>query len=460
MFRVIERKERKCPLDAKTQPVVLQNVLDPKSNHIKMDLKKPEVVWTQDEDEYLKLVQDEDSVNITEAVDPTTEEQYNQAEMSGTYHSVPDTLLTSDNRSYSVYHVVAGEQHIVCATSVPRDQWHLPHVRQAKQAEIKNLNDFNTYEEVEENLLNELQKNNVIRSLWVIVSKDLMGETVTKARLVCCGNEETVEFETASPTATRLSLRMCITTAASKNWKLKSLDFQGAFLQGKQVDREIIVIPPSDQLKRSERGNRMLWKLKKKLYGLKDAGRAFWQELDETLLSLGCVRSKHDKAVYLFKSESGELLGFLAVHVDDVAFAGEEVFHNQIITAILRKFVIGRVEEEMFTFTGWRLVQQVGKITLTQDAFVDKLRHKDIEMLNLPGQNKDAVLQEGAQKVFRSAVGALAWLSGITRPDLSRVQTELASQQGKATVHNRLAALRNSKFKSARLDLRTYRRRE
>ena len=67
---------------------------------------------------------------------------------------------------------------------------------------------------------------------------------------------------------------------------------------------------------------------------------------------------------------------------------------------------------------------------------MDKLCNKDIEMLNLPGQSKDAVLQEAGQKVFRSAVGALAWLSGITRPDLARAQTELASRQGKARVED------------------------
>ena len=43
---------------------------------------------------------------------------------------------------------------------------------------------------------------------------------------------------------------------------------------------------------------------------------------------------------------------------------------------------------------------------------------------------------------------------------LYQIWSESALTQHHLTVHNRLAALRNSKFKSARLDLRTYRRRE
>ena len=112
------------------------------------------------------------------------------------------------------------------------------------------------------------------------------------------------------------------------------------------------------------------------------------------------------------------------------------MFHEDIIKKLLEKFVVGRVESELFTFTGWRLHQQQGKITLSQDPYVEKLSTKDVEMLNLCGQPSNLLLPEKGQKAFRSAVGALAWLCGVTRPDLARVQTELASRQGKATTRD------------------------
>ena len=125
-----------------------------------------------------------------------------------------------------------------------------------------------------------------------------------------------------------------------------------------------------------------------------------------------------------------------SVHVDDLIYGGEKKFHNDVIVPLLQKFVVGRVETELFTFTGWRLHQQKGKIALSQEPYVEKLSTRDVKLLNLAGQPGELLLPEPAQKAFRSLVGVLAWLAGITRPDLARVQTELAAKQGKATARN------------------------
>ena len=457
MFKVEAKREIKNVLDAKTQPVVLKNVLTP-TQVVKVDLKKGGHTWTTSEAQFEQWKAEEAFVDINneepvpleaktlselenlQALAMLSDEALAEVEMSGTAGAVDNSssnnvFITGESEP-NVYCIQHGEQNIVFATTVPRDQWHLGHVKQAKQAEMSNLAKFETYEEIEESLLSELQASNVIRSLWVIVSKDLMGETVTKARLVCRGNEETVDIQTSSPTASRLSLRLLLSTAATKNWKISSLDFTGAFLQGRVLDREVIMVPPPDQMKYSPRGERILWRLRKRLYGLRDASRGFWLEVDDFLLSQGCQRSKHDKATYLLKDHQGNLLGVCCVHVDDLLFAGEKVFHDQIIQKLVQKFVVGRIESELFTFTGWRLHQQDGKISLSQDPYIEKLSAKDVELLNLAGQPADLQLPEAGQKAFRSIVGALAWLSGITRPDLCRVQTELASRQGKATARD------------------------
>ena len=451
--KVIERKQLKIPQDCKTQKVVLKNVLD---HHqvITVDLKAGGHKWTTSEKEFEEW-QVEETVAFVDGPEPPKLETRTLSELenlealsllsesalaaiegTGTAGHSEEALFVNSELETNVYYVQVGEQNVVFATTVPRDQWHLSHVKDAKQVEMENLKKFETYDEIEESLLSEIQSQNIIRSLWVIVSKDLMGKTVTKARLVCRGCEETVDVETSSPTASRLSLRLLLSTAASKGWKVSSLDFTGAFLQGKAPEREIIVVPPPDQMKYSSRGNRLLWRLKKRLYGLRDASRGFWLEVDEFLIDQGCTRSKHDKATYLMKDQDGKLVGVCSVHVDDLLFAGEEKFHVDVIQKLLKKFVVGRVESELFTFTGWRLFQEVGKITMSQDPYVEKLSARDVEMLNLAGQPGDLQLPEPAQKAYRSLVGALARLAGVSRPDLARVQTELATKQGKATARD------------------------
>ena len=91
---------------------------------------------------------------------------------------------------------------------------------------------------------------------------------------------------------------LLLSVVATKKWKMSSLDFKAAFLQS-NVDREVIVIPPHDLVKYIN-GNRVLWRLKKRMYGLVDASRGFWPELDKYLLSVGCQRSIFVKALYFF----------------------------------------------------------------------------------------------------------------------------------------------------------------
>ena len=130
---------------------------------------------------------------------------------------------------------------------------------------------------------------------------------------------ETIEVKTDAPTISTLSARLLLSVVAMKKWKMLSLDFKAAFLQS-NVDREVIVIPPHDLVK-YENGNRVLWSLKKRMYGLVDASRGFWLELDKYLLSVGCQRSIFDKALYFFYLAE-QLSGIIEAHVDDLCFAG------------------------------------------------------------------------------------------------------------------------------------------
>ena len=78
----------------------------------------------------------------------------------------------------------------------------------------------------------------LISTRWVLTSKD--GKT--KARLVARGFEDSdIDNRTDSPTCSKMNLRMVITIAASKSWKINSLDIQSAYLQGQTVERALVI---------------------------------------------------------------------------------------------------------------------------------------------------------------------------------------------------------------------------
>jgi hypothetical protein len=329
--------------------------------------------------------------------------------------------------------VTGDEVHEVYACKVPYNQHYLPHVKQAKAKEAETLKEFETYEEIPESELNDEQKMNVIRSTWVVVMKQLLGETICKARICARGDMEIIKVKTDAPTIAKLSARLLLSVVASKKWKLSSLDFKAAFLQS-PVDREVVVIPPHDLIKYKD-GSRILWRLKKRMYGLVDASRGFWLELDRFLISVGCQRSIFDKALYFYYVD-GALSGIIETHVDDLCFAGDSTFHKKVIKGIIERFTIGRVEVENFTFTGWNLRQDKDGITLTQDSYVEKLSKEDFSAMTCPGQMKHEILDEAGQSLFRKAVGSIGWVSQVTRPDLSWMYVHLSTKSGKATVED------------------------
>ena len=61
-------------------------------------------------------------------------------------------------------------------------------------------------------------------------------------------------------------------------------------------------------------------KLNKVLYGLKQAPRAWNAKLDDTLKSIGFVKSKNDQGVYYLNSNQDKVI--VGVYVDDLIITG------------------------------------------------------------------------------------------------------------------------------------------
>jgi len=153
---------------------------------------------------------------------------------------------------------------------------------------------------------------------WVYkLKKDEKGMvTRHKARLVARGfvQQEGIDFEDAfAPVARMESVRVLLALAVQEGWKVHHMDVKSAFLNG-DLKEEVYVRQPPGFAVAGEEGK--VYRLRKALYGLRQAPRAWNAKLDTTLKKMGFTQSAHEAAVY--RRDSGRTVLLVGVYVDDL----------------------------------------------------------------------------------------------------------------------------------------------
>ena len=116
---------------------------------------------------------------------------------------------------------------------------------------------------------------------------------------------------------------------ANEGFELRSVDIRAAFLQAKNLDREVFFLPPKDVRKEG-----LIWLLKKPLYGLNDASRKFWLKVKSVFNDIGLKRLEGDEAVYYKHDKNGNLEGMVSTHVDDFIMAENNDFVSMVTEKI------------------------------------------------------------------------------------------------------------------------------
>ncbi len=309
---------------------------------------------------------------------------------------------------------------------IPKEEHKGTDCVEAKTTELNKLKDFGTYE------VDEDKGQNKISTRWVLTRK---GDTA-RPRLVARGFEDQEDVRKDSPTVGKGVMRMMLTIAASQGWTVQSTDIKSAFLQGKEIERDIFIQPPKEWKDDEKEGK--IWKLKKCLYGLNEAARQFYQSVTECLLLLGCEKSNLDPAFFYMKSDE-KLVGMIACHIDDFLHAGNEEF-AKCVFSLRARFKAGRLESQNFKYIGFNIVQKEESIIIDQSQYV-----QDIEVCTISAERstqKQEPLNGNETTLLREIVGRLNWAAQGTRPDIYFDMVDLSTRMNKATVSDLCRAVK------------------
>ena len=134
------------------------------------------------------------------------------------------------------------ESYAVFTVEIPVKDQNTPKIDEAKHKEIENLIKFDVFEEVDD------YGQERISSRWVVTQKEKADgqKSQVKGRIVAKGYQEGKKPQSVSRTLLRESLKMYFALAANEGFELRSIDIRAAFLQAKDLEREVYTEPPKD----------------------------------------------------------------------------------------------------------------------------------------------------------------------------------------------------------------------
>ena len=119
-----------------------------------------------------------------------------------------------------------------------------------------------------------------------------------------------------------------------------------------------------------------------------------------------------------------KLVGLLLIWVDDIFYTGTDEFENKVMKKINKEFLIGRTEEETFTYIGLAIDTVTDGITLDQTRYI----HEKLEPALLKNGDAKRPLDKEECKLLRRIVGKINWTATQTRPDVSFSVVELSTK--------------------------------
>jgi len=212
-----------------------------------------------------------------------------------------------------------------------------------------------------------------------------------------------------------------ISLAAQHRWKIYQLDVKSAFLNG-FLEEEIYIEQPFGYVEIENEGK--VYKLKKALYDLKQALRAWNTRIDRYFQENGFEKYPDEHAIYVKKEDDGSTL-FACLYVDDLIFTN----NNPTMFEDFKKSMVQEFEMKdiglMTHFLGLEVTQKEKGIFISQSGYakdiLERFKMESCNPVSTPVENGVELRKSKVGNVdptyFKSLVGSLRYLT-CTRPDI------------------------------------------
>ena len=314
----------------------------------------------------------------------------------------------------------------------------MPDKQEFVQAMVKELEDHHNRKHwvvVERSDLGDIKP---IKTIWSFKRKRRPDGSIIKykARLCAHGGMQIygdTYWDTYAPVVNWMSVRLMLIFSEIHKLHTRSIDFTLAFPQADVKVDIYMDLPlgcnPSDGSDK----NKYVLKLVKNLYGLKDAGKTWFEHLKQGLESLGFTSSSIDPCIFYKKG------CVILVYVDDcLIFSDKKETADALINDLLDSYELtdegqlGIEGETVSSYLGVKVTydEDSGQISLTQPFLIERI----LELLNSSVQEANikrtpaefrSILHkdlDGPDRKqdwnYRSAIGMLNYLAASTRPDI------------------------------------------
>ena len=287
----------------------------------------------------------------------------------------------------------------------------------------------------------------IIKTRWVFAKKDEPSGTRYKARLVAKGFTQRpgIDYlETFAPVMRKSSIRLLLAFACRNNFLIHHVDVKTAYLNADLAEEVYIDQPIGYEAKTDER---LVCRLNKAIYGLKQSAKCWNEKLNEIMSQIGLKPFASEECI--FANKNNELM--VGAYVDDLLIISASIEMIENFKRRLSDHLQITDKGELQEFLGIAVRKTEDSLVLSQEKLIDDLLDKnnflDCNGIKTP-MSTTVDLNESSQStatqvcLFQSIVGSLMYIASSTRPDIQYSTSKLAQYMSAPTQMHLNAAKR------------------
>ncbi|CAM8959832.1 unnamed protein product [Rhodiola kirilowii] len=244
-----------------------------------------------------------------------------------------------------------------------------------------------------------------------------------KARLVARGFQQEHgrdNEETFAPVAHMTTIRTLLAVASVQQWSISQLDVKNAFLNGELWEEVYMRPPPGYSVPKG-----MICRLRRSLYALKQAPRAWFECFSSVITAAGFSPSAHDPALFVHTSSRGQTL--LLLYVDDMLITGDDPHYIAFVKEKLGTQFLMNDLGHLHYFLGIEVSSTSEGFFISQEKYIRDLLDRacltDQRIANTPMELNVHLRPTDGEPLedltrYCHLVGSLVYL-GVTRLDIS-----------------------------------------